>query len=115
MKELSNIRVDGHDRQAIEAASRMLKKRFRMVEQVILFGSKARGEDVEDSDIDLLLLTSRSIDWREREALLDALFEIEMAYDVLISILVKTTAEWENGICTAFPVHQEISKEGVLA
>ena len=115
MKKISNIHVDDHDRHAIEAASRMLKKRFRMVEQVILFGSKARGDDVEDSDIDLLLLTSRPIDWRERGAILDALFDIEMAFDVLISILVKTSAEWENGICTAYPVHQEISKEGVLA
>jgi predicted nucleotidyltransferase len=115
MKKLSNIQIDDHDREAIEAASQMLKNRFKAVEQVILFGSKARGDDVEDSDIDLLLLTSRPIDWKEREAIIDALFDIEMAHDVRISILVKTSTEWKNGICTAFPVHAEISKEGVLA
>lgn len=115
MKKLTDIQIDDRDRQAIEAASQMLNDRFKAVEQVILFGSKARGDDAEDSDIDLLLLTSRPIDWKEREAVIDALFDIEMAHDVRISILVKTSLEWENGICTAFPVHAEISREGVLA
>jgi len=115
MNKLSNIQVGKRDRKAIEAASKMLKEQFSVVERIILFGSKARGDDVEDSDIDLLLLTSRTVDWKEREAIIDALFDIEMAHDVLISILVKTSSEWENGICTAFPVHQKISKEGVLA
>ncbi len=114
MKKLTDIQIAIRDRKAIEAASRMLKVRFPMVENVILFGSKARGDDDKDSDIDLLLLTSRPIGWREREAVVDALFDIEMAHDVLINILVKTHFEWENGICTAFPVHPEISKEGVL-
>ncbi len=54
-------------------------KRDLPVTRVILFGSKARGVD-----IDLLLLTSRPIDWREREAIIDALFDIEMVYDVQI-------------------------------
>ena len=115
MKKLSDIQIDNRDREAIEAASQMLKKRFKAVEQVILFGSKARGDDVEDSDIDLLLLTSRPINWKEREAVIDALFDIEMAHYVRISILIKTSTEWENGICTVFPVHAQISKEGVLA
>ena len=115
MKNLSDISIDDSDRAAIVAASQMLKKRFPAVEQVILFGSKARGDDVKDSDIDLLLLTSRPIDWRERQAVVDALFDIEMTHDVQISILVKTSTEWESGLCTVFPVHAEISEEGVLA
>ena len=115
MKNLSDIPISDRDRVAINAASQMLKTRFPAVERVILFGSKARGDDDQDSDIDLLLLTSRPIDWKEREDVIDALFDIEMVHDVQISILVKTSTEWENGICTVFPVHAEISKVGVLA
>ena len=40
--------------------------------RVILFGSKARGTDDAESDIDLLVLTSRELTWREREAVVGA-------------------------------------------
>jgi len=47
----------------------MLKEKFP-VKEVILFGSKARGDSDEESDIDLLLVTTRSIHWRERQTII---------------------------------------------
>jgi len=35
------------------------------VERIVLFGSKARGDDDEESDIDLLVITSRPLDQTE--------------------------------------------------
>ena len=43
-----------NESEAIEAAIRMLKSEFS-VSKVILFGSKARGNHDEHSDIDLLM------------------------------------------------------------
>ena len=106
--------MDVRTKKIAEELKRRIIEKYKL-QDIRIFGSSARGEQREDSDIDILLLTSRPIDWREREAIIDALFDIEMAYDVLISILVKTSTEWENGVCTVSPVHQEISKEGVLA
>ena len=82
---------------------------------MILFGSKARGDDEEDSDIDLLLITHHPMHWRERKAIIEALFDIEMAYDAIISILVITISDWENGIFTARPIYEEIVRDGVFA
>jgi predicted nucleotidyltransferase len=50
---------------AIQAADRQLKKLFP-VEQVVLFGSVARGEAVEGSDIDLLIITSKEVNYHTR-------------------------------------------------
>jgi hypothetical protein len=59
--------------------------------------------------------TSRPIHWRERKAVIDALFDIEMAHDAIISILIVTVEECSGGILTAFPIYQEIMRDGVPA
>ena len=114
MRMLAEAPLIERDIRAIQAAVGMLMELFP-VEKVILYGSKARGDANEDSDIDLLLVTSRPIHWRERKAIIDALFDIEMAHDAIISILIVTMKEWSEGIFTAFPIYQEIIRDGVLA
>jgi len=44
----------------------VLKAQFP-VEEVVLYGSSARGTDEEDSDIDLLVLTTRPVGWQDQE------------------------------------------------
>ena len=79
----------------------------------MLFGSKARGTDDPESDIDLLVLTSRELDRCERNALIDALFDIELENDVVISPIVLPLTEWEGGICRVLPIRDEIDRDGV--
>ena len=45
----------------------------------------------------------------------EALFDVEMAHDAIISILIVTVEEWSGGIFTVFPIYQEIMRDGVLA
>ncbi len=108
------VNLDKRDKKAIAESSKMLRQRFQ-VKEVILFGSKARGDDDKDSDIDLLLLTETPLHWKERQEIIHALFDIEMSCEVVISILDTTVSEWKNGIFTIFPIHQEIVREGVKA
>lgn len=114
MRTLKEAPLSERDLRAVKAAVKMLIERFP-VEKVILYGSKARGDSDEDSDIDLLLVTSRPINWRERKAVIDALFEIQLAHDAIISILTVTAEDWLEGIFTAFPIYREIVRDGVLA
>lgn len=113
MKKLAQISLDERDRVAIAEAVGLLRSRFP-VERVMLYGSKARGTDDEESDIDLLVLTSRKLGWKERDAITDALFDIELAHGVVISSLVLPAAEWEQGRFTVLPIHEEIEESGVL-
>jgi len=57
MRKLNHAKLRSNDRQAIEAAIRLLKQAYP-VDAVILYGSKARGTDDPESDIDLLVLTT---------------------------------------------------------
>ncbi len=114
MKMLDNIKLRDSDRQVIAAAVHLLQQRFP-VKRVILYGSKARGTDDEESDIDLLVLTSRELGWRERGAVTDALFDIEMDHGVVISALVISEHQWSTGHYAVLPFHDEVERHGVAA
>ncbi len=113
MKSFESTSLTNNERKAVEATVRMLKSQFS-IEKVILFGSKARGDYDKHSDIDLLVVASRLLHWKEEKAIVGALFDIGMEYDVIFSPLFTYSDEWENGIFTEFPVYQEISQDGAV-
>lgn len=113
MKSLDMAPLGKREREAIEAAARLLKERFS-IDSVILFGSKARGDADAHSDIDLLLISSTGLHWKDEKAIVDALFDIGMEHDVIFSPLFASSEEWENGLFKAFPIYDEITREGAV-
>lgn len=114
MKLIHSISLCEKDLSAIRSASSLLKQNFP-VNEVKLFGSKARGDDTPESDIDLLVLTSRKISWHERNKMTDFLYDVQMKYDVVISLLVIPSKDWTSGLPSALPIHDVIEKESVAA
>jgi len=114
LKTVSMLDLKQNEKQAIMMAVRLLKKKYP-VEKIILFGSKARGDGDDGSDVDIMLLTSRPINWKERERLIGEIFDIELECDVVISILDTTTQEWENGMFSYFPIRKNIYQDGIVA
>ncbi|MHB8536044.1 MAG: nucleotidyltransferase domain-containing protein [Sulfuricaulis sp.] len=84
MKTLAQLTLKANDRKAIEAAKDLLVQKYP-VELIVLYGSKARGTDDAESDIDLLVLTTRELTWRERNTITDILYDIQLAHGVVIS------------------------------
>ncbi|MFH1882555.1 MAG: nucleotidyltransferase domain-containing protein [Planctomycetota bacterium] len=113
MKSFESALLMKNESEAIEAAIRMLKSEFS-ISKIILFGSKARGDHDEHSDIDLLVVASKLLHWKEEKAIVGALFDIGMEYNVIFSPLFTSVDEWENGIFTEFPIYQEISRTGAV-
>ena len=113
MKSFESVSLMKNEGDAIKAAIKILKSEFS-VSKVILFGSKARGDHDEHSDIDLLVVASRLLHWKEEKAIIGALFDIGMEYDVIFSPLFTFSDEWENGIFTEFPVYREILQDGAV-
>ncbi|MGH8503708.1 MAG: nucleotidyltransferase domain-containing protein [Gammaproteobacteria bacterium] len=114
MKTLDEIALKPTDRLAIEAAARTIRAQVPVAE-LILFGSKAEGRDDAESDIDLLVLTTREISWHERGALMGSLYPIQLEYDVVISPLVVPVKEWQQGLYSVLPLHDEIEGHGIAA
>ena len=80
---------------------------------VILFGSYAKDEAKNESDIDVIVILEREVDIRVREAIYDIAYEISLQHDVVLDVSVYSRAEWERyrGI---LPFIINVEKEGIV-
>ena len=114
MKNLDDIPLSDVERVAIGEAARLLRAKYP-VKSIVLFGSKSRSDADPESDIDLLVLTTRLLTREERHDISDLLFPIQLQHDVVISPLIVHAEEWESGLISVLPIHDEVEEQGVLA
>jgi len=81
--------------------------------EVILFGSRARGEAHEDSDWDMLILTERPVTLKVEQSFRHKLFELELEFGQSISVFVYSKSDW-NGKQRSTPLYHNIQAEGIL-
>lgn len=82
--------------------------------RLILFGSYARGEQTEESDIDLLILVDKEqLSYSEQSKITYSLFLVELQYGISISPLIYTKDSWENKHMVT-PFYENVNNEGVL-
>jgi len=82
-------------RGAVEEFVRRVLERYRdKIDSIILFGSVARGEAKEDSDIDVLIVVKNE-DFKLRRALIGVAFDIllETGNDISVKVLSKNEFE----------------------
>ena len=80
---------------------------------IILYGSRARGDAQKDSDWNFLILIGQDIPEREKLKIRYALFEIEWETDEVISSIIHSKNEWSNPIMQATPFCRNIVEEGI--
>ena len=93
-----------------------IKKTVQNVEPnaaIILYGSYARGEQKEESDIDLLILVNNDLSYDERKKISYPLFKIESEVGITISPLIYNKEAWENKHYVT-PFYKNIKEDGIL-
>lgn len=83
------------------------------VARVVLYGSKVRGDDRSDSDIDLLILTSRPLSVAEGFQVTDLLQPVQHRHHCIISPLRLSADEWYHGVYQVLGIRHEIDRDGV--
>jgi predicted nucleotidyltransferase len=112
MRTLDQITLAPTDRVAIESAAKCLRE-WLPVERLVLFGSKARGSDSADSDIDLLILTRDATDRSLHNRAIDLLYPLELRLNKWFGLLLISSHDWSHGLYQAMPIHTEIERDGV--
>jgi len=112
MKQLKGIALTGNQLQAIEDLRLRLAREF-YVESLILYGSVARGEADEESDLDLLVVTANPLTRAERDRVTDMVFEVNLAHDTNLSTLAVDRCSWDAGDASVLLIREEILKEGI--
>ena len=81
--------------------------------EVILFGSRARGQADEESDWDVLILIDKPKKDRKIEELYrNEMFLLELELGEPISTLVYSKKDWETKYAIT-PLYQNIKEEGI--
>lgn len=102
----------------IEEVLREFKKEIRKLygerlKEVILYGSWARGEATEESDIDLLVVLGGEVaPGREIDRMIDIITEMNLKYGVLISVHPVSEGDFYK---LKSPLLVNVRREGVPA
>ncbi len=81
--------------------------------EVILFGSRARGDYNEESDWDVLILTDKNVESDLKKKIIKNILPIELEYLVGISPIVKNKQDWQ-GMFSITSFFKEIEKDGIV-
>jgi predicted nucleotidyltransferase len=81
--------------------------------EIILYGSRSRGDAVSESDWDLLILVDGPISDERTDRIRHRLYEIEWESGEVISSIVRNREEWNSDLYQAMPFHQRVQQEGI--
>lgn len=112
MRTLSDLQLPQQLRKALQEAQKRIPAEFA-VDRIVLFGSVVRGEEDEESDVDLLIVLQEPPDHRMRNRISRLILDINLEYDTNLSGLVVDQKAWDAGLLTVLPIHEEIKEEGI--
>ena len=84
------------------------------LESMILFGSKARGDDDKWSDIDLLVILRQKVNTAIEEQICNLAYGLELVYDVVFGIIVFDKDYWD-GIGRYISLRSCVERDGKAA
>lgn len=83
------------------------------LKQIILYGSHARGDFTEESDIDLLIvLKGKVVPGKEIDRMIDIITEINLKYGVLTSVYPISEEDYKK---VNSPLLINVRREGISA
>ena len=117
---LSNIKnieklsflTDEEKTAVLEFAGITRKRLGSAVKEIILFGSKARGESGKASDIDILIVLTK-LSWEIKKTISELAAEENLKHNVLISTVRYDASAWDNPVIQASPFAKSVREEGI--
>lgn len=110
-------RLASNERAALVALVDRLRQRYGDdLLRVVLFGSKARGDSDEESDIDVLVVVVRTPNddyWQHRRQLSAIAGDLDLEYDVILSTLLMDEPEFTEMRRANLLLNRRIQQDGI--
>lgn len=103
----------GAAEQAVLEQLKLLISQRLPLHQMVLFGSRARGDADPDSDFDVLVVLDSPADRSARETVSDCAWETGLEHGMVIVPIVVSRDEWERGPERYSLLAEAIRAEGV--
>lgn len=97
---------------ALKEAAKVLSV-YHDVLKVVVFGSRVRGDFTGDSDMDVLVVISKT-DLALMNDVIHVLSELEFKYDVPISPTIYTEKEYDINRKMGSPFIKNVEREGIV-
>ena len=81
---------------------------------VILYGSRARGDADEYSDYDILVLVNGPAEIPLEEQIRSTIYPLELDSGAVLTLFVYSRQQWDTPLYRAMPFHKNVDREGVL-
>jgi len=112
MERYLNLRLKENEKKALSELKKALLQKFPDIE-IFIYGSKARGNFTEYSDIDLLILLNRKVNTLIEEEIIGIVYELELKYGVIFDVLIEAKDLWQTPVSKEMPIYQNIKREGI--
>jgi len=81
---------------------------------LILYGSRARGDAEHDSDYDLLIVTDGPSTLEQEDLLRRQLYAIELDTSAVLTVILLNRDDWNSALYDSMPFYRNIKREGVV-
>lgn len=113
LRERCRMQLTPDEQAWLEAYRHALTERYPgVVNQMMIYGSKARGDAHPDSDLDVLLILKNAAAALKRP-LRRLGYNLAVAYDAVPSILAYTQDEWDRRKQSGSPFRQAVERDAV--
>lgn len=100
------------EKKVLDTFKSLLSKKVSL-HQMILFGSRARGDAHLYSDLDVLIVLDKITDENDMDYVSDCAWEAGFEYGIVVVPIVFTKDEWENSPERYSLLAQAVEKEGI--
>lgn len=107
---MKKLTLKKNEESAIRVLKEELSRRFNVIDMRV-FGSKVRGEDTPESDIDVMIELDEC-NFNIKSQIYDIVFEINLENDTFISTTIFSKKEIEDGPLSESPIYKAILREG---
>jgi len=114
MKKLEEIKkISKRDKFILEQCRKAINK-IDPNADLILFGSRARGDAEPESDFDIIILTDQEATLQKEDTFRCQLYPIELESGAVITVMLVTKKDWNSPLQKAMPLFQNIRRDGLF-
>lgn len=109
------VKIDVRDRQIAQTFKEILTRSLgTALESVVLFGSRAQGQALPDSDMDILVVVRDSPDrYSLEKKIIDTASEVSLKFDIALIPLIMNHSHYQKHLDLNTGLLQSIQRAGI--